>query len=108
MLANVYSEMPDFGSNYTNWGQLALKNIHTYYEVAVTGENCESFRNEIHKNYHPDCLLMGATTESDLALLEGKFLGETTVFVCIEGACKMPTNTVKAALEQMTELTPQP
>lgn len=108
MLANVYAEMPDFGSNYTNWGQLALKNIHTYYEVAVTGENCESFRNEIHKNYHPDCLLMGATTESDLALLEGKFLGETTVFVCIEGACKMPTNTVKAALEQMTELTPQP
>lgn len=107
MLANVYSDMPAFGSNYTNWGQLALKNIHTYYEVAVTGENCEQFRNEIHKVYHPDCLVMGAKSESKLELLEGKFLGETTVFVCIEGACKIPTNTVEAALDQMTEVAPE-
>ena len=101
MLANIFADMPEFGSNYSNWGLLALKNIETYYEVAITGENCLEYCKALQKEYRPNCLLMGAKESSDLAMLEGKFLGETTVFVCIEGACKMPTTTIKAALKQM-------
>ena len=44
---------------------------------------------------------MGGEKESDLAILEGKFMDQSTIFVCIEGACKMPTNTVEDALGQM-------
>jgi hypothetical protein len=101
MLANIFADMPAFGSNYSNWGQLALKNIETYYEVAITGENCMEYCKALQKEYRPNCLFMGAKESSDLAMLEGKFLGETTVFVCIEGACKMPTTTVEDALSQM-------
>lgn len=101
MLANVFADMPAFGSNYTNWGLLAIKNIETYYEIAVTGENCHDLRKSLQKVYRPNRLMMGAKSNSNLAMLEGKFLGETTIFVCIEGACKMPTTTIEKALEQM-------
>ena len=46
---------------------------------------------------------MGGEKESSLEVLEGKFMDETTIFVCIEGACKMPTNATVDAVEQMKE-----
>lgn len=101
MLANVYSEMDEYGSNYTNWGILALNVTHPYYEVAITGAEWKEKIQELNAHYIPNRLFMGGEKESSLAILEGKFMDETTIFVCIEGACKMPTNTVPEALKQM-------
>lgn len=100
-LANIYDGMDEYGSGYSNWGILALNLTHPYYEVAITGANWNEKLNEMNQYYIPNRLFMGAEKESNLAMLEGKFMDETTIFVCIEGACKMPTNTVTEALEQM-------
>ncbi len=101
MLANVFADIPYYGSTYSNWSILALNLTNTYYEVAITGDEWRAKQQELNNYYIPNKLLMGAEKTSDLALLEGKFMGETTIFVCIEGACKMPTQTVKEALQQM-------
>lgn len=101
MLANVYSDMHVYGSNYSNWGILALNVTHNYYELAITGKGWKEKQKELNNFYIPNKLLMGAEKESDLAILEGKFMDETTIFVCIEGACKMPTNEIGEALKQI-------
>jgi uncharacterized protein YyaL (SSP411 family) len=101
MLANVYNDMDEYGSSYTNWGILALNVTHQYYEVAITGKKWKDKIAELHQHYIPNRLFMGGAKESSLAILEGKFMDETTIFVCIEGACKMPTTTVPEALLQM-------
>ncbi len=101
MLVNVYGDMKQYSSSYSNWAILSLNLSHPYYEVAITGKDWKKQVNELSGYYIPNKLLMGAATESTLAMLEGKFMDETTIFVCIEGACKMPTNSVSEALKQM-------
>ena len=100
-LANVYSDIASYGSAYSNWAILGLNVTNPYYEVAITGEAWQEKLREMNTHYIPNRLFMGAEKESDLAMLEGKFMDETTIFVCIEGACKMPTNNVTDALKQM-------
>ncbi len=101
MLANVYESIHTYGSGYSNWGILALNLTNPYYEVAITGEGWKEKMRELNQYYIPNKLLMGAEKSSDLELLKGKFLDETTIFVCIEGACKLPTTTIPEALKQM-------
>ena len=101
MLANVYEDIPTYGSAYSNWSILALNCINPYYEVAITGNQWKSKQTELNEYYIPNKLLMGAEKSSELSILEGKFMDETTIFVCIEGACKMPTQTIKEARLQM-------
>jgi len=101
MLATVYQDMINYSSSYSNWGILTMKMTHPYYEVAITGKDWQKQVKELNNYYIPNKLVMGAATESSLAMLEGKFMDETTIFVCIEGSCKMPTTTIKEALKQM-------
>ncbi len=101
MLSNVYGDMKQYSSSYSNWAILSLNLSYPYYEVAITGVDWKKQASELNGYYIPNKLLMGAATESTLAMLEGKFMDETTIFVCIEGACKMPTNSVSNALKQM-------
>ena len=103
MLANVYGDMADYGSNYTNWGILSLNVVNPYYELAITGKEWKARMKELNQYYIPNRLFMGGEKESSLEVLEGKFMDETTIFVCIEGACKMPTNATVDAVEQMKE-----
>ncbi len=103
MLANVYGDMDSYGSSYTNWGILALNIVNPYYELAITGEEWKARMKELNQYYIPNRLFMGGEKESDLEILEGKFMDETTIFVCIEGACKMPTNATVDAVAQMNE-----
>lgn len=101
MLANVYDTITSYGSAYSNWGQLCLDMTMPYYEVAVTGENCKQIAADISKYYVPNKVMMGGESKSELPLLEGKFVGETTVFVCVDKACQMPVDNAKDAIQQM-------
>lgn len=100
MLANVYEDMHTYPSGYSNWSILALNLTNTYYEVAITGENWKNKLQQLNTHYIPNKLIMGGT-KSDLELLKGKFLGETTIFVCQHGSCQMPTNEISQAIIQM-------
>jgi len=101
MLANVYDTLTSYGSAYSNWGQLCLEMTLPYYEVAVTGEKCKDIAADINSYYLPNKVMMGGINKSELPLLEGKFVGETTVFVCVDKACQMPVDNAKDAIEQM-------
>ncbi|MFT5921163.1 MAG: hypothetical protein ACI80P_000381 [Flavobacteriales bacterium] len=99
MLLNV-SNTWSYGQGYSNWGKLMLWQTTPFYEVAVTGDQSLALRRELDQNYLPDVLFMGGT-KSDLPLLEGKFIGTSTIFVCENKACQLPTESTADALVQM-------
>ncbi|OIQ37799.1 MAG: thioredoxin domain-containing protein [Crocinitomix sp. MedPE-SWsnd] len=101
MLANVYDEMHTYGSAYSNWGLLCLSLSESYYEVAITGDGYSDLLNQMNKMYLPNKIVMGGNEPSKLPLLEGKFVGETTIFVCVDKACQMPVNNISDAIKQM-------
>lgn len=102
MLTNVYDQMYTYPSGYSNWGILALNYTKPYFEVAITGENWQMKLDEMNKNYVPNKLVMGGLS-SKLPLLDGKFIGETTIFVCVDKACQMPVTSVDDAIQQMRQ-----
>jgi uncharacterized protein len=100
MLANVYDQIQNYGSGYSNWAILAMNIIEPYYEIAVTGPEWKSKLNSLNTHYIPNKLLMGGN-KGNLPLLEGKFSDETTIYVCVEKVCKLPVSNVDEALLQM-------
>lgn len=100
MLANVYDQMPTYGSAYSNWGILTLHLVAPYYEIAITGDDWKEKQKKFAKHYVPNAIFMGGESGS-LPLLEGKNLEETTIFVCVNKACQMPVSKVSEALKQI-------
>ncbi len=100
MMSNVYDKIQEYGSGYSNWGILLMKMVAPYYEIAITGDQWKEKTQQINQHYIPNKLLMGGKS-GKLPLLEGKFLDETTIFVCVNHSCRMPVSTVEEALEQI-------
>ena len=58
---------------------------------------------ELNGVYIPNKLVVGSISESNLPLLEFKYNeNETTIYVCIDGACKLPVKETKKALDQLS------
>lgn len=101
MLQNMKAETLKNPGWYSYWVQLMLKHTFPHYEVAITGYNAQEYRKDFNAYYHPHRLFVGAKTNSDLPLLKDRFTEKTMVYICQEYACKLPVETVEAAVEQM-------
>ena len=99
MLNNIKEMIPTYGSGYSNWANLYLNQVVPFYEIAIVGEQAQEKAWEFNQTYHPNKLLIGSNTESTLSLLENKHvLGSTTIYVCVNKSCKLPTTEVDEAL----------
>jgi uncharacterized protein YyaL (SSP411 family) len=79
-----------------------LKTIAPFYEVAIVGNDATSTALELYQNYQPNSLLLGSTDESDLPLLKNKMVkGQTTIYVCQNKSCQLPTTEIKQAIDLM-------
>ena len=102
MLHNVKDKALKYGAGSSNWLLLYSNYLGEFYEIAVVGENALQQLQEINKKYLPNKLIVGSTGESKLPLLEYKYTkGQTTIYVCIDGACKLPVKEVNKALNQI-------
>ena len=102
MLNNVKQTAVSYGSGASNWLNLYSNYLGDYYEVAIVGPEADQRLKEINKVYFPNKLIVGSFKESSLPLLEYKYNeNETTIYVCIDGACKLPVKETGKALKQM-------
>jgi len=102
MLRNVYNDIPNYGSGYSNWGILLLWDTYPFYEVALAGKEAAKLRGELYQAYRPNKMVMGARTKSELPLMQGKFVnGETRIYVCENRVCQLPVTEMLEALKQM-------
>ena len=102
MLNTIQAQMPTYGSGYSHWGNLMLRNVYPLYEIAIAGKDAEEKRTELEKYYIPNKIVLGTKKESKIPLLEGKYVkGETLFYVCVNKACQLPTSELSEALGQV-------
>lgn len=89
--------------NYmSHWGIVLTELKQGLAEVAFTGKECISLKDEFKKHYQPFCLVMGAVTNSVLPLLQGKTQADASmIYVCYNKTCKLPVSQVAHALSQL-------
>ncbi|WP_299522179.1 thioredoxin domain-containing protein [uncultured Lutibacter sp.] len=102
MLHNVKERTQKYASGHSNWLQLMSDFSGDYYQIAIAGENAFEKLNEINKSYIPNKLIAGSTKKSNLSLMEGRFNeSETLIYICVDGACKIPVSDTKKALNKL-------
>jgi len=102
MLKNVQKNLQQNIYSYSNWGLLGIHFIKPLYEVAIVGSDWDTIRKTLDKNYLPDAIYLGGKNEGTLNLLEDKLVsGQTTIYVCVDKACKIPVTEAEMALQQM-------
>jgi uncharacterized protein YyaL (SSP411 family) len=102
MLNNMKMHVVEYGAGAAKWLGLYANYLGDYYEIAVVGPEAKQRISEINRQYIPNKLIVGSEKESSLPLLEYKYSeNETTIYVCIDGACKLPVTDSEEALEQI-------
>ena len=102
MLNNLRSEITKNPLGYSNWMHLMTNFTQPFYEVAVVGENANSVAKELFKKYLPNILISASSKESELPLLEYKYIeGETLIYVCVNGTCKLPLADISKAIKSI-------
>ncbi|MFS4457144.1 thioredoxin domain-containing protein [Maribacter sp. 2304DJ31-5] len=100
MLSAMVPLLKENAYSYAMWATLFSHITFPYYEVAVVGAKAQTLLKGLNKTYIPNILLVGSTAESNLPLFEGRYDDEDTfIYVCRNNTCKLPVNTVNAALD---------
>ena len=102
MLNNIGQNTIRNGAYFANWNILMAWFINDPFEVAIVGKNFETIRKEFDKHYLPNVFLSGGEREGKLPLLKNRLMkGQTTIYVCKNKTCKLPTTEIKEALKQI-------
>ena len=100
LLRNIAPHLSKYSTAYANWTMLLLDEVFGTYEVAVTGDDAETMRKQLEKNYIPNKIILGGKNGT-LPLLDGKFEHDTRIFVCRDKTCGLPANNLTEALKQI-------
>ena len=102
MALSVSSEFEIYPSGYTNWFDLIYNLKSNYYEIAIVGYNAMTKVDNLNSFYLPNKLIIGSTTANDLPLLKNRFVdGKTLIYVCVNKACKMPTENLEESIKMI-------
>ncbi|WP_430965811.1 thioredoxin domain-containing protein [Spongiimicrobium sp. 2-473A-2-J] len=102
MLKNVQENFHKSGRSHANWMHLVLYTQEPFYEVALVGKAYKEMARELYSHYLPNVVFTGTEKDSELAVLQHKYLeGETLIYACVNGACKLPVAQTEAALAQL-------
>ena len=100
MLNNVKPEIEDYGSGFSNWLDLMLNYINSFYEVVISGKEAREKLNELHQTYLPNKLIAGSDKVSELPLLKNRYIDNKTLFyVCVNNTCKLPVSHTNDAVK---------
>jgi uncharacterized protein YyaL (SSP411 family) len=102
LLRNIMPQLAKYGTAYSNWTILLLEEVFGTYEIAITGHDAETVRQEMENNYIPNKIILGGKKGS-LPLLQDKFGKSTQIFVCKDKTCGLPANNTAEALKQVAE-----
>ncbi len=101
MLKNVQAAFTKNAQGQANWLQLALFFDRPFYEIAIVGDTYKEKAGEIRDYYLPNTVLAAAEKGSSLSLLQDRYdNGRTLIYICQQGACKLPTTNTEEVLTQ--------
>lgn len=99
MLNNLQSEIQSNSLSFANWLNLMISFTNPFYEVAIVGEKAKEVNKSLFHNYIPNIIIVGSNKESKQPLLVNKYVdGQTFIYVCTNGTCKLPQINIKKAI----------
>jgi hypothetical protein len=89
-----------------NWASLATYQVRPTAEIAIVGENLLKIRADLEADFQPNKIFVGTKTTSSLPLLQGRISPnqETTIYVCFDKTCQLPTTNIEKAKELLENL----
>jgi uncharacterized protein YyaL (SSP411 family) len=103
LVKNVFEDVKKNLGYYSNWALAANYKIFKTIESAIVGKEWKEKLKQLQKIYLPGVIYSGATNDSNLPLLENKFIeGKTMIYVCKNKSCNLPVEKVGEALNQIT------
>lgn len=104
MFETIQETIQESGHNHANWLNMALYFNKPFYEIAVVGEKYDEIIQTLQANYLPNTVFAATTGASQLSLLQNRLEeGNTLVYVCQQGSCKLPVTTPAEVMEQITQ-----
>lgn len=86
-----------------NWGMLSQEIANPFHEIVICGTEAHARRKELSGHFLPFAQVVGAVGSSQIPLLEGRYVSKhTRLYVCSNKVCKLPVDTVKDALQQLS------
>ncbi len=102
MLSSMAIYLTDNAKDFSKWSALQLHTVYPFYEIVIVGEKADSIADIFNSHYIPNAIVVASTQESSLPVFKNKYVeDETFIYVCQEGACKLPVQSVEQALKQL-------
>jgi len=102
MCLSVSSEFEAYPGGYSNWLDLTYNMKSNFYEIAIVGDNALSQIEKLNSRYLPNKLIVGSSAENNLPLLKNRYVkGKTLIYVCVNKACKMPTENLEKSISMI-------
>ncbi|WP_108808544.1 thioredoxin domain-containing protein [Aquimarina spinulae] len=102
MLSSMADYLTDNAKDFSKWSALQLHTVYPFYEIVIVGEKADSIANTFNSYYIPNAIVVGSTQESTLPVFKNKYIEDATfIYVCQQGACKLPVQSIEQALKQL-------
>ncbi|PKV50269.1 hypothetical protein ATE84_2324 [Aquimarina sp. MAR_2010_214] len=102
MLSSMTDYLKDNAKDFSKWSALQLHTVYPFYEIVIVGKKADSIADIFNSYYIPNAIVVASTQESTLPVFKDKYIeNETFIYVCQEGACKLPVQSVEQALKQL-------
>ena len=86
-------------NSHAHWLRLPLFQLFPFQEVVITGSSYQEFAATIRRLYFPNILLAGTENEGTISLFKNRMdAKKTQIYVCENGACKLPVSSPEEAL----------
>jgi len=102
MLKTIQGNFDKNAQSHANWLHIVLYMNQPFYEIAIVGDTYLEKVRELQRHYLPNSIFAGTGQESELSLLQNRFVeGKTLIYVCQHGSCKLPITDTKEVLKQV-------
>ncbi|TDS11102.1 thioredoxin domain-containing protein [Sphingobacterium paludis] len=102
VFANVFPQIKQYGSAYSNWAIQLLEHVYGTNEIALTGAHANAWREELDRQYIPNKITIGGT-KSSLPLLMDKEGLESKAYLCRNKTCSLPQKSVVDLLQLLND-----
>ncbi|MGV0828726.1 thioredoxin domain-containing protein [Empedobacter brevis] len=101
MLSNIEEKIVDYPTGFANWIQLYLNFSYSFKEIVMVGNDSTKYLNELQKQYIPNAIFVASKTEK-LEITKNRLEeGKTSIHICENYTCQLPTYSVEDALKNL-------
>ena len=106
MFRSMQKAIRENAGSHANWLNLGLFLNRPYYEIAVIGEKYPEYIRSLQQYYLPNTIIAATKDSSTLPIFQNRLVdGQTFIYVCQQGSCKLPVTTVAKVIQEIGQKT---